>query len=97
MTEIKVTIEYNANGLPVLTPTTDCYLTVEKHDGEFTIKGNRNGLMLLARGLIGLANMDTTGRGERNQGYHIHLDDLYEINDENVSIIIASDDGDDAQ
>ncbi|WP_437716990.1 hypothetical protein WMF45_11605 [Sorangium sp. So ce448] len=83
-----VRIEYNESGLPVLIPTPGCRLTAAKHGNSFTIKGNREGLLLLARSLIGLAQMP---ENEANRGYHIHLDDLYEINDQGVDVLVALD------
>lgn len=41
------------------------------------IEGNKRGLKLLARALLGVSEYPN------DDGYHIHIDDLYDINNEN--------------
>jgi len=44
--------------------------------------GNRAGLLLLAKAALGMAET------ARVDGFHIHLDDLYDINAEGKTILI---------
>ena len=46
------------------------------------LTGNRAGLLLLAKAALGMAET------VREDGFHIHLDDLYSINAEGKSILI---------
>lgn len=89
-TSIDVTtrIKISASGLPVLKPAPGRRLRAKKHDSTFTITGNKEGLLLLAHALMGLAMMPER---PENRGYHVHLDDLYEINDEGIDFILACD------
>ena len=43
---------------------------------------NENGLRLLAKAIVGLINYQS------DDGYHIHLDEIYDINTENKTINI---------
>ena len=85
---IQLSAEYGDHGLPILSPTEGCRLVAKKQDKTFTISGNREGLLLLAKALIGLAGMDER---EENRGYHVHVDDLYAINDDGIDFILHRD------
>ena len=60
------------------------YLSFTTHaDGnELELTGNRAGLLLLAKAALGMAET------VREDGFHIHLDDLYDINAEGKTILI---------
>ena len=78
MNKVKIEIEYNANGLPILERLGNPYLSFRLgNPNELYIEGNQDGLLLLAKALLGMAEY------ENNDGYHIHLDRLYDINEEN--------------
>ena len=78
MNKVKIEIEYNANGLPILERLGNPYLSFRLgNPNELYIEGNQDGLLLLAKALLGMAEY------ENNDGYHIHLDGLYDINEEN--------------
>ena len=78
MNKVKIEIEYNANGLPILERLGNPYLSFRLgNPNELYIEGNQDGLLLLAKALLGMAEY------ENNDGYHINLDRLYDINEEN--------------
>lgn len=79
-----LTIQWNNEHLPVLPVDPGAYLTLSIHDSgnALELTGNRAGLLLLAKAALGMAE---TLRGD---GFHIHLDDLYDINSEGKSILI---------
>lgn len=62
----------------------EAYLSFTTHaDGnELELTGNRAGLLLLAKAALGMAET------ARVDGFHIHLDDLYDINAEGKTILI---------
>ncbi len=81
-----IQVIFNENQLPIIKPTKNTHLTYDCNtDGSINIKGNKKGLLLLAQAALGMAEC------ERLDGYHIHIDDLYEINSDDKSIIISKD------
>ena len=56
--------------------------TTHADGNELELTGNRAGLLLLAKAALGMAETI------REDGFHIHLDDLYGINAEGKSILI---------
>ena len=79
-----LTIQLNNEQLPILPVEPEAYLSFTTHaDGnELELTGNRAGLLLLAKAALGMAET------LREDGFHIHLDDLYGINAEGKSILI---------
>lgn len=79
-----LTIQLNDEQLPILPVEQDAHLTFAIHaDGdELELTGNRAGLLLLAKAALGMAET------LREDGFHIHLDDLYGINAEGKTILI---------
>ncbi len=79
-----LTIQLNQDQLPVLPVEPGAHLTFTIHnsDNELELTGNRTGLLLLAKAALGMAET------VREDGFHIHLDDLYGINAEGKSILI---------
>ena len=73
-----LTIQLNDEQLPIFPVEPEVHLSFTTHtDGnELELTGNRAGLLLLAKATLGMAE---TLRGA---GFHIHLDDLYGINNE---------------
>ena len=60
----------------------DSSFTTHDDGNELELTGNRAGLLLLAKAALGMAETI------REDGFHIHLDDLYDINAEGKSILI---------
>ena len=79
-----LTIQFNGEQLPILPVEPGAHLSFTTHaDGnELELTGNRTGLLLLAKAALGMAET------LREDGFHIHLDDLYGINAEGKSILI---------
>ena len=79
-----LTIQFNDEQLPILPVEPDTHLSFTTHaDGnELKLTGNRAGLLLLAKAALRMAETI------REDGFHIHLDDLYDINAEGKSILI---------
>lgn len=79
-----LTIQWNDKHLPILPAEPGARLTFLTHAGgsELELTGNRAGLLLLAKAALGMAETI------REDGFHIHLDDLYGINAEGKSILI---------
>ena len=79
-----LTIQLNDEQLPILPVEPEAHLSFATHaDGnELELTGNRAGLLLLAKAALGMAET------VREDGFHIHLDDLYSINSEGKSILI---------
>ena len=79
-----LTIQFNGEQLPILLVEPGAHLSFTTHaDGnELELTGNRAGLLLLAKAALGMAET------VREDGFHIHLDDLYSINSEGKSILI---------
>lgn len=68
-------VEFNKFGLPILLPDLDAQLDYKiGSNGVLEIEGNEEGLILLARSLLGVASCDV------DDEYHVHLDELYKIN-----------------
>lgn len=85
MKKAKIEIEYNENGFPILEKLGNPSLSFSlgSSSNELYIEGNQDGLRLLAKALLGMAEY------EKNDGYHIHLDDLYKINNADKTFIIS--------
>ena len=84
MKRVKIEIEYNKQGLPILERSGNPYLSYGLgNPNELCIEGNQEGLLLLAKALLGMAEY------ENSDGYHIHLDDLYKINNTNKTFTIS--------
>ena len=79
-----LTIQLNDEQLPSLPVEPEAHLSFTTHanGNELELTGNRAGLLLLARAALGMAETI------REDGFHIHLDDLYDINAEGKSILI---------
>ena len=79
-----LTIQLNDEQLPILPVELEAHLSFTTHaDGnELELTGNRAGLLLLAKAALGMAETI------REDGFHIHLDDLYGINAVGKSILI---------
>ena len=79
-----LTIQLNDELLPILPVEPEAYLSFTTHaDGnELELTGNRAGLLLLAKAALGMAETI------REDGFHIHLDDLYSINADGKIILI---------
>lgn len=76
MKKAKIEIDYNEYGFPILERLGNPNISFRLEDSnELIIEGNKDGLRLLAKALLGM--------DENNDGYHIHLDRLYDINEEN--------------
>lgn len=79
----KISISFNKWGCPILDKSDDCYLSFKCNNPKsITIMGNEDGLRLLAKAIIGLIHVQS------NEGFHIHLDEIYDINEENKNFII---------
>lgn len=77
-------VEFGENGIPFIEPVEEARLEYSlSTDGSLQLEGNKDGLLLLARALVGMAHC------EREEGFHIHLDDLYDLNESNASITIS--------
>lgn len=83
-----INLEDGSHGIPYVEPIPEAKLRAEKHGNTYTISGNAEGLLFLAHNLVALAKMKTK---PETKGYHIHIDDLYKINDENVDFILRKD------
>ena len=85
MKKRSITVRYNEEGIPYITPKSGCYLSfqISPIGGEIEILGNEIGLQLLARSILGIAKME-----EVDMTYHIHLDELYSLNKEGKSFVI---------
>ena len=81
-------IHWKAEQLPILPVEPEAHLSFTTHanGNELELTGNRAGLLLLARAALGMAETI------REDGFHIHLDDLYSINAEGKSILIRKED-----
>lgn len=84
MKKANIGIEYNENGLPIIErlgkPNFSFKLV---SPNELHIEGNQDGLLLLAKALLGMAEY------ENSDGYHVHLDDLYKINNADKTFTIS--------
>ena len=87
-----ITVCYNEEGIPYITPKSGCYLSfqISPIGGEIEILGNEIGLQLLARSILGIAKME-----EVDMTYHIHLDELYSLNKEGKSFVLRKIENDD--
>lgn len=87
-----ITVRYNEEGIPYITPKSGCYLSfqISPIGGEIEILGNKIGLQLLARSILGIAKMEDV-----DMTYHIHLDELYSLNKEGKSFVIRKIENDD--
>lgn len=84
MKKANIGIEYNENGLPIIERLGKPNLSFKLvSPNELHIEGNQDGLLLLAKALLGMAEY------ENSDGYHIHLDDLYKINNADKTFTIS--------
>lgn len=82
--DIILNVEVGENGLPFIEPVNGAQLNYSvSNSGNLNVDGNKEGLLLLAKALVGLAYC------ERGDGYHIHLDDLYRLNEVDNFITIT--------
>ena len=74
----------NGEQFLIIPPESNTHLTftVSECGKKLELTGNRDGLLLLAKAALGMAET------LREDGFHIHLDDLYAINTEKKTIII---------
>ncbi len=78
-----IEVAFNDTGIPCVEVDPEAELNIRvNEEGTFEITGNRTGLRLLARSALGMAEC------ERTDGYHIHLDDLYELNRDGNHFIV---------
>lgn len=79
-----ISVSFNKSDLPYIPIKKQSYLTFEISEDNNCVKiiGNRTGLRLMAKCLLGIAEI------ERADGYHVHIDDLYNINEEGKEFII---------
>ena len=80
-----ITVTYNEVGIPYI-PTKSNYtlsFQISPQGDEVEIIGNEEGLLLLSKALLGIAKM-----AEKDSTYHIHLDELYGLNNENKRFTI---------
>lgn len=84
MTRKTLTVQINGEQIPIIPPEPNAHLTfaVSQNGKELELTGNREGLPLLAKAALGMAET------LREDGFHIHLDDLYAIIGEGKIIII---------
>lgn len=89
--EIRITLEFNKQGIARLPRVEGAALTAKVFQSDNTIaaKGNAEGLRFLATALLGLAEADAA---LVRDGYHVHVDDLYELNSDGVAFILYRDD-----
>jgi hypothetical protein len=76
----RLTVSFAMNGIPRITPTKGAIVEVRHTNDGFCIEGNRVGLRLMAKALIGVAECP------RSDGYHFHIDDLYNEGQSNITI-----------
>lgn len=85
MKKANIEIEYNEKGFPIIELLGKPNLSFNLgNPNELHIEGNRDGLLLLAKALLGMAEYENS-----DDGFHIHLDDLYEINNADKTFIIS--------
>lgn len=85
MKKAKIEIDYNEYGFPILERLGNPNISFRLEDSnELIIEGNKDGLRLLAKALLGMAEYENC-----DDGFHIHLDDLYEINNADKTFIIS--------
>ncbi len=79
-----ISVGFNEENLPYLSIKKDTHLTFKISEDKNCVEiiGNKKGLRLMAKALLGMAEK------ERTDGYHIHIDDLYHINKDNKEFII---------
>lgn len=83
MKKARLEIEYNEYGIPILEKSGNPNLSFRSgNPNELYIEGNRDALILLAKALLGLAECEV------DYGFHIHLDELYGLNDTDKTVII---------
>ncbi len=79
-----ISVSFNKSDLPYIPIKKQSYLIFEISEDSNCVKiiGNKTGLRLMAKCLLGMAET------ERADGYHVHIDDLYNINEEGKEFII---------
>lgn len=84
MKKANIEIEYNEMGFPIIERSGKPNLSFNlENPNELYIEGNKDGLLLLAKALLGVAEY------ENSDGYHVHLDDLYKINNVDKTFTIS--------
>ena len=87
MKKANIAIEYNEMGFPIIEklgkPKLSFRMSLE-NPNELYIEGNQDGLLPLAKALLGMAEYENC-----DDGFHIHLDDLYEISNADKTFIIS--------
>lgn len=84
MKKANIEIEYNEMGFPIIEKLGKPKLSFSlENPNELHIEGNQDGLLLLAKALLGMAEY------VNSDGYHIHLDDLYKINNADKTFTIS--------
>ncbi len=83
-----ISVSFNEEDLPYIPIKKNARLTfsISEDNKSIQIIGNKNGLRLMAKALLGMAET------ERTDVYHLHIDDLYNINDEEKQFIIYKND-----
>ncbi len=83
-----VSVSFNEEDLPYISVKNDVNLTFRISEDSKTVEivGNKNGLRLMAKALLGMSET------ERTDGYHLHIDDLYNINNDDKQFIISKND-----
>lgn len=85
MKKANIEIEYNEKGFPIIERFGKPNLSFDlANPNELYIEGNQDGLLLLAKALLGMAEYENS-----DDGFHIHLDDLYKINNTDKAFIIS--------
>ena len=79
-----ISVSFNNSNLPYFKSEEGNYLSFDiQNEKCIEIFGNKEGLKLLEKALLGIAEC------ERTNGFHIHIDDLYQINKEEKEFIIS--------
>ena len=88
--DYRVTIRYGEYGLPYVEPVPGARLRVVQRGESVSITGNPEGLVCLARHLIGLAHLD---QGPALEGYHIHVESECGLEDGTSLILYREEEG----
>lgn len=79
-----VNISYSDTGLPIIEQR-EAKLTATTEGKRVKLIGDKEGLLLLAQALIGMAHFLPD---EEQAGFHLHIDDLYQINEDGVDFVV---------
>lgn len=86
--KVVIEIEHGRYGLPQIAPQPGARLRAVAHGRQVHISGNREGLLLLARSAVALAELE---QSPEHAGFHIHLDDLYALNADGSELMLYRD------